>query len=147
MHEDSYTHLGQSVTFFDNKDEYSELSCPMTIYVFPVGSFAKQFQTDEPLLSAVFVVFIFAFTSCVFAVYDCFVSRRQVITEQKAKKSTAIVQELFPGDTAAMLFESEPEPTPRRSAAGTAASVSETGSSTNLSMIAELHPASTVLCT
>jgi hypothetical protein len=87
---------------------------------------------------------IFIFAAIVFVVYDWFVSKRQNNTEKKADKSNGILQELFPGNVAAKLFETEWDGGATASGPQFGPKPNDTISSSKT--IADLYPDATVLC-
>ena len=66
------------------------------IHVYPSDDMEASYITSDPVLYAVVVAFIFAFTSMVFLMYDRLVEFRQKKVMDKAVKSTAVVTSLFP---------------------------------------------------
>jgi Na+-translocating ferredoxin:NAD+ oxidoreductase RnfG subunit len=112
------------------------------IHIFPTDKMRKSFQTSTPILYAIIILVLFSFTAVVFVAYDYFVTSRQNRTQEKANKTNAIVQELFPGHVAAKLFQSGSE---ALESAKDAVDGMGTGQAP-VTTIAELYPAATVLC-
>ena len=79
--------------------------CMHAVHLFPSDELKASFETSKPLHYALVVVGIFVFSALVFLVYDYLVATRHQKTAQKASKSAAILQELFPGRLVAQLFE------------------------------------------
>ena len=119
---------------FDSVVEEAVDHCHHSVYIFPTDALKATYETKKPLHYAMIIASIFIFAAMVFVVYDWFVTNRQNNTERKATKSNAIVQELFPGNVAAKLFDTEQIGAYANSSLG------------NAKTIAELYPAATVLC-
>jgi len=102
----------------------------------------EEFKRSEPVTYALIILRIVFLTGVVLIVYDWFVTNRQTHTEKKAEKSSAIVQELFPGNVAAKIFaDSYPLLMSSQSSI-----VGDNGSLTLVkSSIADFYPAATIL--
>jgi hypothetical protein len=145
-HDKKYRHMGVSYPFIagDDKNSAIQVQCAHVVNVYPTAHLESLHRTETPIHYAVIIVSIFSFAAAVFVLYDYFVSSRQHHTEKQADKSNAIVQEMFPGDMAARLFES----------GGSSPDWTSTKSSKSKNAfgrlerdtIAELHPDATVLC-
>eukprot|EP00977_Amphora_coffeiformis_P003737 scaffold742_cov165-Amphora_coffeaeformis.AAC.13 len=70
--------------------------CNYQMTIYPTSQYEEEFTSNEPYLFAAGVGFIFLFTSSVFALYDCMVTRRQRKVMATAERTTAIVNEMFP---------------------------------------------------
>ena len=144
LHDDTFDDIGISAKFVDYGVDPGSANvgsgCSHSVVIFPTESLKEKFQTEKPVVYARFVFAMFVFSACVFLVYDCFVTNRQSNTEQRAKNSDSIVQELFPGNVAAQLFETRGKRADDENAHKT--EISTVPHTT----IAELYPAATVLC-
>ena len=79
--------------------------CMHSVHIFPSDELKNSYETSKPLHYALIVVGIFVFLALVFLLYDYLASTRHRKTVQKANKSAAILQELFPGRLVAQLLE------------------------------------------
>jgi Adenylate and Guanylate cyclase catalytic domain len=70
--------------------------CPMTLRIYPSDVMKASFTSKNPKIFTVAVIFIFAFTTLVFFLYDAMVERRQKKVMRTAVRSSAIVSSLFP---------------------------------------------------
>lgn len=89
---DSYAF--DSHKFGHNKNDDAIKTFFVTIY--PSISFETQHKTRTPVVNAIFMFALFAFTTLVFLVYDCCVERRQRHITTKVNTATAVVSSLFP---------------------------------------------------
>ncbi|CAB9528578.1 Receptor-type guanylate cyclase gcy [Seminavis robusta] len=83
--------------------------CVNTIEVYPSKEMEDKYMTSDPLVFTIVAACIFLFTSLVFILYDCIVSRRQRIVMQRALASGAIVSSLFPENVKKQLYEEREE--------------------------------------
>lgn len=60
-----------------------------TLSVYPTEEFESNYKTNAPLISFLVILGIFAFTSIIFILYDCFVRRRQMQIMERAIASGA----------------------------------------------------------
>ena len=81
--------------------------CQYTITVYPSQEYQDSFQSNRPIIFTIGVLCVFAFTSFVFVIYDCFVRRRQHKVNTVAVKSNAIVSSLFPAQVRDKLFQDD----------------------------------------
>jgi hypothetical protein len=146
LHEPKFDKFIRSKYFVGSATEESSINkqCSHIVHVFPTSALHSSHITMTPVYYAVIVVAIFAFSALVFLTYDYFVNSRQTRTEKQASHSNAIVQELFPGDVAMRLFDSQ-ENAALESRSASAFSSSGFGK-VDRSTIAELHPEATILC-
>jgi hypothetical protein len=156
LHNTKYDDMGMSdefVTYPARESTVSTVSttgagqCQHRVSIYPTTTMEAKYITNDPIIYAISAVLIFVFATTVFLVYDWFVSNRQSRTEMRAEKSSAIVQELFPGDVATQLFE---QPVPSKAEKSTTALARFEGSQPEpleRSTIAEMYPETTVLCT
>ncbi|CAB9497872.1 Receptor-type guanylate cyclase gcy [Seminavis robusta] len=70
--------------------------CFYSLILYPNQELIEEHLTNEALLFCFAVIFIFMFTSSLFIIYDCLVSRRQSIITKRAMRTNAIVASLFP---------------------------------------------------
>jgi CHASE domain len=144
-HNPEYDQMKKSQSFVSGTGEETSVvkrQCNHIVHVYPTKALENNYKTKAPALYAMFILLIFLFAALVFIAYDYFVTSRQHRTEQEASKTSAIVQELFPGDVANRLFGSheggaDDGPMP----------MSKPGfTRVDRDTIAELHPNATVLC-
>mmetsp|Transcript_2519 Transcript_2519/g.6009 ORF Transcript_2519/g.6009 Transcript_2519/m.6009 type:complete len:729 (+) Transcript_2519:76-2262(+) len=127
LHDSSYDYMGVSLTLNEimdatqnqtsreggnGKSQYtglplSETFCPRSIHIYPSKTMEGDYVTSNPLIFTIVAAFIFIFTSSVFLLYDCVVSRRQRIVMQRAQASGAIVSSLFPEKVKHQLYEEQ----------------------------------------
>mmetsp|Transcript_93 Transcript_93/g.261 ORF Transcript_93/g.261 Transcript_93/m.261 type:complete len:1214 (-) Transcript_93:30-3671(-) len=80
----------------EGQDADNEELCHYTLQVYPTKSMKSDYESQDPLIFAIVVAFIFVFTTMVFLVYDWAVQRRQWMIIRAARKTQAIVSSLFP---------------------------------------------------
>jgi CHASE domain len=146
LHDAKYGQMRQTRSFIAGDNELSnstvKVQCNHLVHVYPTAALEASFKTKTPMHNAVIIVSIFVFAALVFLMYDYFVTSRQNRTEKVADKSNAIVQELFPGDMAARVFENK-----EIVVSGGRNSKNKSGvGKVDRNTIAELHPEATVLC-
>jgi hypothetical protein len=149
LHDRKYDDMVKFFQFeFDTAEAEEGSYCHQHVHIFPSDALKKKYQTSIPFLYATVILLLFIFTAGVFLVYDWIVTNRQNKTQAKANKTNAIVQELFPGHVAAKLFQAG-----RKDSAETSgpqdlldSRQSIHGPKPPMTTIAELYPASTVLC-
>lgn len=78
-----------------------------TLRVYPTQDLEDDYVNNLPLLYAMTVAFVFAFSTAVFLVYDLLVQRQQRIVMSKAIQSGTIVASLFPEAVRDRLFDEE----------------------------------------
>lgn len=81
--------------------------CPFTVRVYPSTIMLNTYVTDNRIIFTVGTVLIFAFTSAVFLLYDCWVERRQRIVMKSAVRTNQIVASFFPS-TGTLFYHSCP---------------------------------------
>jgi hypothetical protein len=148
-HDRKYDEMVKFFEFeFDTAEAEEGHYCHQHMHIFPSDALKKKYETSTPFLYATVILLLFLFTACVFLVYDWIVTNHQSRTQAKANKTQAIVQELFPGHVAAKLFQAG-----RTDSAETSepqdlldGRQSTHGAKSPTTTIAELYPASTVLC-
>jgi hypothetical protein len=74
------------------------IGCSHTIAVYPTAAYHRQFETFWPLLFPMVCGVLFIVNFILFLGYDVLVKRRQVMVEQTAEDSNAIVNSLFPAE-------------------------------------------------
>jgi hypothetical protein len=114
--------------------------CAHFLNIYPSEQLYARYKTSKPTQYSITVSMIFVFAALVFVAYDYFVTTRQSRTEEKASKSNAIVQDMFPGDVAARLLKDQEK------SSGLSALQSSGFGKVDRTAIAELHPEATVLC-
>ncbi|CAJ1945036.1 unnamed protein product [Cylindrotheca closterium] len=127
LHDSSYDYMGMTLSLNDIMDasqnqtteggrkrssQYtglplSETFCPRSIHIYPSKTMEDNHVTSSPLIFTIAAAAIFVFTSSVFLLYDCVVSRRQRIVMQRALASGAIVSSLFPEKVKQQLYEEQ----------------------------------------
>ena len=137
-----FRNLGVTGEFVNGTDTDGEMAgFKHKVHVFPSESMKREFITPKPLICSAVIVSVYFFSGLVFILYDFFVTNRQKHTEKKAETSSAIVQELFPGDVAVKLYS-----TPTGLLPGGTRSMSDSGSlSTAKTSIADFYPATTIM--
>jgi len=78
--------------------------CPFTVRVYPSTIMLNTYVTDNRIIFTVGTVLIFAFTSAVFLLYDCWVERRQRIVMKSAVRTNEIVASFFPSTVRERIF-------------------------------------------
>lgn len=100
LHDPRYDDLVSEGPFAElyNPGEHANLSehCIYTMKIYPTQSFEDSYKTNQPLIFSMAVLAIFAFTTIVFLIFDCLVTRRQNDLMKTARKQNAIVSSLFP---------------------------------------------------
>ena len=107
LHDPQYTHLGMASWLHDLKEyaiddsSYSgrpmnEEYCPFFVTIYPSNEMKSQFTSNLPIYSTIAAILIFAFTSAIFVLYDCYVERRHRVVEKTAVQNKAVVESLFP---------------------------------------------------
>lgn len=137
LHDKKYDAMARYFEFESDTFHNSLNFCHQHVYIFPTDTLKKSYQTKKPIHYAAIIVSMFIFAALIFFMYDWFVTNRQNKTEQKADQTSAIVRELFPGNVAAKLFDSERKDNDM---------VGDVGVNSSRKTIAELYPAATVLC-
>jgi Adenylate and Guanylate cyclase catalytic domain len=79
--------------------------CPIKLRIYPSNDMKSRFTTKNRKIFTAAAVFIFAFTSLIFLLYDKIVERRQQTVLKTAVDSTAIVSSLFPSDVRNRLYD------------------------------------------
>lgn len=106
-HEEEYNSLGMQSKLIDLRDfaiqdqSYSgrplnDDYCPFNVTIYPSDKMKGNFTTKNPTYFTVCTVLIFAFTSAVFVLYDCYVERRHRVVNLSAVQNKTIVEALFP---------------------------------------------------
>lgn len=107
LHETKYESLGVASMLNDVSDFYisgskytgiplDQAYCPFRIRVFPSAIMEATYATSNPVYFTISSLLIFAFTSAVFILYDCFVERRQRKVMTNVVRSNQIIASLFP---------------------------------------------------
>lgn len=85
-----------TTTNFSQVGEKAISNCTYVLKIYPTADLESQYDSQNPIIYAVVVAMIFAFTTAVFLVYDWAVQRRQWMIIRAARKTQAIVSSLFP---------------------------------------------------
>ena len=105
LHQPHLSHLGISKWLHEipneQKQDYTgrpinQDYCPFRITIYPSDTYKSQFITNDPIRFAVVGVMIFAFTSAIFILYDCYVERRHKVINKTAVQNKMVVESLFP---------------------------------------------------
>lgn len=100
LHDSAYDHLeAKGNVFGSTSDEASDAEsagCTYRIRVYPTEEMEDKYLTNQPLVVAISMFAIFAFTSFAFLVYDRFVEKRHRFVQQTAVQSQDVVHQLFP---------------------------------------------------
>jgi class 3 adenylate cyclase len=78
--------------------------CTMTLQAYPSDTMKASYTTSNPIIFTIAVIFIFAFVSLVFYLYDAKVERRQQSVMSSAVRTSAIVSSLFPSEVRDRLY-------------------------------------------
>ena len=117
----SYSVKGQESTFLGNDllhdDEFNDLAvrrspfgtnsstCVFSVTAYPTQAFKTLYITDAPWVYSAAVICVFFVAASVFAFYDQSLHRRQEQVLQNARKTSAIVAELFPKNVQSRIIE------------------------------------------
>eukprot|EP00934_Nitzschia_sp_Nitz4_P004265 Nitzschia sp. Nitz4//scaffold214_size40253//25810//26632//NITZ4_007590-RA/size40253-processed-gene-0.73-mRNA-1//1//CDS//3329542108//4255//frame0 len=109
MHNPSYDHIGNSI---DLTDYIIGQSTPLTmsftavnlditylnytLTVYPTDAYRNHYVTNQALIDALLVGFLFLFCFVAFGLYDCCIQRCQQIVMERAVKTTAVLGSLYP---------------------------------------------------
>jgi hypothetical protein len=85
--------------------------CPFTLKLYPSDEFRSLYSTNNAVIYSIGAVFIFAFVTLVFIMYDANVERRQKVVLNTAEKTEAIVSSLFPSAIRDQMLQLEKQPT------------------------------------
>ena len=70
--------------------------CDYSLRVYPSNEFESDYHSSKPFLYAAVLMAVFVVACSVFAVYDWLVGRRQTKVMRAAKRTTTVIQSLFP---------------------------------------------------
>ena len=118
LHDHSYDDLEHVVAFgvgvdisgAQTNDDQDNGRCMYSLHIYPSEPMEDEYHTNQPVIFTVVILAIFAFTSCVFVLYDYLVQRRQEKVHDAAVKSNAIVSSLFPAEIRDRLFQHNETP-------------------------------------
>lgn len=79
--------------------------CPFTVTVYPTQGFKNVYLTDAAWVYSASVIFVFFVAASVFAFYDQALHQRQEKVLASARKTSAIVAELFPKNVQKRIIE------------------------------------------
>ena len=167
-HDSKYDHLVMESKVVDLKsfglrDEVytgahiNENVCPYTISIYPSDIMKSNFTSRNGTIALISVLLIFAFTSCVFVMYDCSVERRQNKVMESAARSSAIVDSLFPSTVRNQLYDAQDEKQKKQKQTGRHVTSETTnfasddhgmnnnGLALNHGSIAQIYPETTVI--
>ena len=119
-HDSKYDHLLMESKIVDLKSfglrdgaytgaPINENVCPYTISIYPSDVMKSDFTSRNGTIALISVLLIFAFTSCVFVLYDYNVESRQTKVMESAVRSSAIVDSLFPSTVRNQLYDAQDE--------------------------------------
>lgn len=114
LHADNYNSERHSWTIGDVAGTpgavfYVVDQCIYTFEAYPTKAFEDEYTSNTPMLYAIAVFIIFAFTMCVFLVYDWAVRLRQTKVLKTATRTQAIVTSLFPKNVQERIFKDAEE--------------------------------------
>ena len=93
--------------------------CQYSLHVYPSSTFEKAYFSREPVTYTIAVVAVFLVTALAFIIYDCFVERRQLFVLSAARRSSQIVNSLFPENVRdRLLVETSPKKAAQRTITG-----------------------------
>jgi class 3 adenylate cyclase len=109
QHDTSYHKLGISSTFREMSSfsdpntaflgkPIDHVYCPFTITVYPSDVMKGSFTTKTPILLALAIMCVFAFTCIVFLWYDYGVERRQKVVHESPVTTSSLVSSMFPSN-------------------------------------------------
>jgi hypothetical protein len=101
LHDPAYDSYGITTPFvqFDNSTKTATNGVCITelqISLYPTRAFEESFYTNSATFFTLGVVFIFAFTSLIFSIYDISVRRRQDMVMARVIRQDKIVANIFP---------------------------------------------------
>ena len=104
LHDSTYDRLEAKGDVFQPSENGSHseraggdfIGCTHQIRVYPSKAMEDHHLTNQPLIIALSLFGVFAFTTLVFLAYDRFVEKRQKIVLETAVQSTDVVHKLFP---------------------------------------------------
>lgn len=101
VHDSQYDDLEITKVLVDldiDESKIQEGNCipKLTLHLYPTEEFESRYQSNKAIYYTVAVIFIFAFTSMVFILYDFFVGRRQRTVMERIMKQDKIVSDVFP---------------------------------------------------
>jgi hypothetical protein len=136
-------------SFAQERESYTGLpvvndTCPFYLRLYPSETMEKDYKSKDPILFTICAVFIFAFVSAVFIVYDRLVEKRQKTVMTTALHTSAIVSSLFPSTVRGRLFETGSDPIADEGAFQGGPVVSF-GDKVVSRPIADLYPSATVM--
>ena len=116
LHDPKYSDLYQTTNFSELSAkldeggvnlglEFNQGLCEYTINVYASQEFEDAYKTSMPAVITITVAAVFCFAILMFFIYDRLVERRQNIVLDTAKKTTAIVSQLFPAQIKERLME------------------------------------------
>ena len=101
LHDEHFQNLAvQLKSFASNSSD-----CAFSVTAYPTMSFKQMYVTDAPWVYSAGVICVFFFAASVFAFYDHSIHRKQEKLLQSAKKTSAIVAEIFPKNVRNQIIE------------------------------------------
>ena len=98
----------------NNNNNDAPCFCLYTHTVYVTDEFESAFKSSDPVTFTLIICGIFLFAGVVFLLYDYLVERRQSLVLDKAVRSSAIVQSLFPAVVRDRLFNNRRDHDTRR---------------------------------
>lgn len=154
FHDPRYDEMGEDfdIAPFNLAQTADKKYCQYTVRIFPSEAFENQHLTNDPYYFAVAVIACFAVTTMVFALYDCFVTKRLRRLTDKANRTTKIVNAMYPASVRQRLMNEASSSEsqlggrlPFRSKKGGNCETSDDGSVFGSKPIADLFPDATIL--
>jgi Adenylate and Guanylate cyclase catalytic domain len=117
-HESTYDSLAVS-SYLSDVDEFyvrpskytglplDRVYCPFHVTVYPSSSMEAEYTSTNPIYYTLGAALIFAFTTGVFLMFDCFVERRQRKVMTTVVRSNKIIASLFPSVVRDRLYITE----------------------------------------
>uniref|UniRef100_A0A7S2YKF8 Phosphodiesterase n=1 Tax=Entomoneis paludosa TaxID=265537 RepID=A0A7S2YKF8_9STRA len=108
LHDQNYNSMVKTVQAsedFSDDAEHLHETCSYLLSVYPTKSLEEEYENQSPVFLAIVIVLIFIFAALVFTVYDWAVVRRQIRVTLVAKKTQAIVSNMFPKNVQARLLD------------------------------------------
>jgi hypothetical protein len=118
--------------------------CDYALYLYPSDRMRASHTSHIPIISTAVVLFIFAFSSLVFVIYDIKVENRQLSVMKTAVRSSEIVSSLFPSAVRDRLYP-DSITLDKKATGNTETKTDEPTSNVICSPIGELYPNTTVM--
>jgi len=111
-HDEKYNDTSDTVTFAEKynsqnfvEENFQTEICYYNMTMYPTAAFENAERTKKPMVTAVFILMVFLFTSFTFILFDSLVTKRQNKLLNTALRQNAIVNSLFPKNVQRKLME------------------------------------------